>query len=97
MMPSVVAGGEDLGHSELLERLGVVGWNCASDGNEHVVDVLLMHQFDDARHERHVRASEERSALAWWTPSDGLTVIVNQTRRCREYAAARGPGRTPKP
>ena len=41
-----------------------------ADGDEHVVDALLVQQLDDPRHERHVRAREDRQP-------DGVGVLLD--------------------
>src|SRR3954451_14467494 len=56
------AGGEDLGHPELLELGDVLGRDRASHGDDDVARVLLAQQLDDLGHERHVRAGEDRQA-----------------------------------
>src|SRR5436190_17224131 len=56
------AGGEHLGHAELLELGYVLGRDRAAHRDEHVLDSLLAQQLDHAWHERHVGAGEDRQA-----------------------------------
>src|SRR4051794_11251988 len=65
------AGREDLGHAELLELRDVLVGDRASDGHEDVPGVLLLEEVDDLRHERHVRAGEDRQA-------DGVGVLLQR-------------------
>ena len=44
------------------QRLGVRARDRAADDHEHVVGPLVAQQLEDARHERHVRAREDRDA-----------------------------------
>ena len=56
------AGREDLGNSQLLQLRDVVTRDRAADDEDHVLGVLLLEQLGDPRHERHVRAGENRQA-----------------------------------
>ena len=56
------ARGEHLGDPELLELRDVLVGDRAADDDEDVAGVLLVEQLDDLRHQRHVRAGEDRQA-----------------------------------
>src|SRR3954452_5994075 len=64
---------EHLGHAELLELRDVVGRDRAADGQQHVVGALLAEELDDPRHQRHVRAGQDREA-------DGVGVLLDHGR-----------------
>src|SRR5579884_2305561 len=53
-------GREHLGDAELLELLDVVGGDRAANREHHIVHPLLTQQLEDPRHQRHVRAGEDR-------------------------------------
>ena len=54
------ARGEDLGDAEPLELVGVLRRNRAADDDEDVTRVVLAETLYDPRHQRHVRARENR-------------------------------------
>src|SRR3954454_11714605 len=64
---------EHLRHTELLELRDVVGRDRAAHGQQHVVDALLAQELDDARHQGHVRARQDRQA-------DGVGVLLDHGR-----------------
>src|SRR4051794_19881042 len=53
---------EHLGDAELLELGDVVRRDRPAHREQHVVDALRAQQLDDPRHERHVRAGQDRQA-----------------------------------
>ena len=53
---------EDLGDAELLELRDVLVGDRPADHDDDVAGVLLVEQLDHLRHERHVRAGEDRQA-----------------------------------
>ena len=57
-----VPGREHRGDALLAQRVRVGPRDRASDDHEHVVGALRAQQLQDARHERHVRAREDRDA-----------------------------------
>ena len=55
----------------LLQLVRVVRRDRAADDDEHVLGAVLAQQLEDARHERHVRAGEDRDA-------DGVGVLLDR-------------------
>ena len=71
MMSAVEAPGVKTSATpELLELGDVLRRDRPADGDHHVVRVLLAQQLDDARHERHVRARQDREP-------DGVGVLLD--------------------
>ena len=64
------AGREHRGHALLAQRVGVGSRDRAADEHEHVVGALAAQQLEDAGHERHVRAREDRDA-------DGVGILLD--------------------
>ena len=55
----------------LLQLLGVVVGDRPADHDDDVLDAVLAQELEDARHERHVRAGEDRDA-------DGVRVLLDR-------------------
>jgi hypothetical protein len=56
------AGSEDLGDPELLEFGDVIRWDGPADGDDDVVGPLLPEKLHDFRHQRHMRARQDRQS-----------------------------------
>ena len=65
------AGREHLGDALALQLRGVLGRDRAADDDEHVLGAVLAQAVEDLRHERHVRAGEDRDA-------DGVGVLLHR-------------------
>ncbi len=53
------------------QLFGVVLGNRSAHHHDHVLDAVLAQELEDARHERHVRAGEDRDA-------DGVSVLLDR-------------------
>ena len=62
---------QDAGDAELAQLLRVVVWDRAPDHHDDVLNAVLPQELEDARHQRHVRAGEDRDA-------DGVCVLLDR-------------------